>query len=108
VRLVIQHRRALAWLCIVATLLLGLAAQRHALAHALHAVQAPVHQDALLGHAPACEQCLQFAAVDAAAVASTAVSLPSWAAPAPLGVARLPERAEPFTAYGSRAPPRVG
>lgn len=102
-----QHR-AIAWLCIVAALLLGLAAQRHALAHALHAVQAPVHQDALLGHSQACEQCLQFAAADAAAVGAAVPPLPVWAGTALLGAAPLPARAERFTAYGSRAPPRAG
>ncbi len=103
-----QHRRAIAWLCVFATLLLGLAAQRHALAHALNALQGPNHQEVWLGHAQACEHCLQFAAADAAAVAADSLSLPTRASPTPADVVRLPRRTEPFTAYGSRAPPRIG
>lgn len=90
------------------TLLLGLAAQRHALAHALDAVRAPSHHDALLGHAQACEQCLQFAAVDAAAAAADAPSMPPAAGSPPAAMPPVPKRAECFTAYGARAPPRAG
>jgi hypothetical protein len=102
----ISHRRAIAWLCIVFTLWLTLAAQRHALEHALHAMHAAAAPDEGLDRAKACEQCLQFAAVDAAAV-----SAPDFPQCPALGTDEMAHaapalRADRFTAYGSRAPPR--
>lgn len=102
-----KHRRAVAWLCIVATLALGLLAQRHALGHALHAVHGLAGQDAWLGHAQACEQCLQFAAVDAAAVATALPMLPARAEAPLVRLVPQAQRAERFSAYASRAPPHA-
>jgi hypothetical protein len=103
-----KHRRAVAWLCIVATLALGLLAQRHALGHALHAMQGSAGQDAWLGHAQACEQCLQFAAVDAAAIATATPMPPARAHALPARLASWTQRSERFSAYVSRAPPHAG
>jgi hypothetical protein len=103
-----QHRRAIVWLCLISTLLLGLAAQRHALGHAFAALHAPAHHDAWLGHAQACDQCLQFAAADAAAVASS-TTMPPAREPALEATSWQPAlRTQRFTAYVSRAPPGAG
>lgn len=103
-----RRRRAIVWLSIAAALLLGVGAQLHALSHALQAVQPTTHSDPLAAHTQACDQCLQFAALDGAATAS------AEAAPA---VATLESRsaapalrlhAARFSAYRSRAPPALG
>jgi hypothetical protein len=103
-----RRRQAIVWLCIAAAMLLGVGAQLHALTHALQAVQATTHTDPLTAHTQACDQCLQFAALDGAATASAAAALPvavevgQCTAPA----SRL--HAALFTAYRSRAPPPLG
>jgi hypothetical protein len=105
----LRRRRAITWLCIVAMLLLGLAAQHHALSHALKAVQATAaHQDAMAGHAQTCEQCLQFAAFEAAAPGADPAPLPEWPGGFDAPSAAVQARAEAFTAYISRAPPQRG
>jgi chaperone required for assembly of F1-ATPase len=103
-----RRRRAIVWLSIAAAMLLGVGAQLHALSHALKAAQATTHSDPLAAHTQACDQCLQFAALDGAATASTAaapavaIAEGRHAAPAP----RL--HAARFSAYRSRAPPAPG
>jgi hypothetical protein len=103
-----RRRRAIVWLCIAAALLLGVRAQLHGLSHALQAVQASAHKDALAAHAQACDQCLQFAALDGAAPLHWAapLSLACDAGECALHVAPL--RAAAFAAYISRAPPQLG
>ncbi len=102
------RRRAIAWLCIAAALLLGVNAQLHGLSHAVQAVQAAAHQDPLAAHAAACEQCLLFAALDGAVPAPAATPLPAACATAVSPVPALPAYPTAFTAYVSRAPPPVG
>lgn len=92
----------------MATLLLGLAAQRHALGHAFDAMHAPAQQDAWLGHTQACDQCLQFAAADAAAVACAVPALPALGPTPQPACSQQVRRAQRFTAYVSRAPPSGG
>jgi hypothetical protein len=102
-------RRLVAWLCIAAALLLPLGAQLHATAHALKSLQQASHSQSQAPHAQgACDDCLLFAAIGAAAPAHAVV--PQFAAAAATATQRdapLP-RPEAFTAYASRAPPRAG
>ena len=107
-RQTLRHRRALLWLCLVATLWLGFAAQQHALSHALAQLRSPLPHDALATHAQACEQCLQLAAATAAPPAVFITWLPPLATEFVGGAAALPWRTEAFSAYASRAPPPRG
>jgi len=101
----LRLRRPIVWACIAATLWLGVGAQLHGLSHALQAVQAPAHKEALVAHAQACEQCLLYAALDGAAP-TPASSLPAVATASPARTApAAPDRVAVFTAYASRAPP---
>ncbi len=98
-----RHRSTLVGLCLAALLLLGFAAQRHALWHALNSL---AQHDPLAGHTLACDQCLQFAAADAA-LPSAAAAVPPPAPPKSVaGVMTLDLRGPAFTAYAARAPPR--
>ncbi len=103
-----RRRRVIVWLCIAAALLLGLAAQLHGLSHSLQAVQASTHKDALAAHAQACEQCLQFAALDGAAPAQSAAPLSLPCDAQERADSAAPLRTAAFTAYVSRAPPELG
>jgi len=103
-----RRRQAIVWLCIAAALLLGVGAQLHALSHSLQAVQASAHKDPLAAHTQACEQCLQFAALDAGMPAHAAALLPVPCVADLCTVPPVPLRASAFTAYASRAPPSLG
>jgi hypothetical protein len=103
-----RHRQAIVWLCIGAALLLGVGAQLHALSHSLQAVQASAHKDPLAAHTQACEQCLQFAALDAGMPAHAAALPPVSCVADRCAVRATPLRASAFTAYLSRAPPPLG
>lgn len=103
-----RSRLAIVRLCCCALVLLGAGAQLHGLAHALQATQAAATEHgAAAAHAQACEQCLQYAAIDGA--------IPTAAAPAALsgnGSQAGPEPVETrpaatFVVYRSRAPPAV-
>jgi hypothetical protein len=107
VRQTLRHRRALVWLCLVATLWLGFLTQQHALSHALNTLHSAPPHDALAGHTQACEQCLQLAAATAAPPAVGVAWLPPVASGLVVDTIRLPWRTEAFSAYVSRAPPRV-
>lgn len=109
-RFVHRHRRAIIWLCVAATVLLGIGAQLHGLSHSLQAVQASAHKDVqAAAHAQACEQCLQFAAIDGGLAAHVAAAWVAVAADAVgLGVPVARPRATVFVAYASRAPPLRG
>lgn len=86
-------------------LLLGLAAQRHGLSHAIEAVQWQAHGHAADAHAKACEQCLQFAACHGVPVDIALLLLPDTRQ-TPSSAPGIPARpADPFSAYISRAPP---
>jgi hypothetical protein len=103
-----RHRRAIVWLCMTAALLAGIRAQLHALSHALQAVQTAAPREALAAHAPACEQCLQFAALDGAAPAHCAGLASPASVASQCGTPVAPQRAAVFAAYVARAPPRLG
>ena len=103
-----RRRQAIVWLCIAAALLLGVGAQLHALSHSLQAVQASAHKDPLAAHTQACEQCLQFAALDAGMPAHAAALLPVTGVAERCAMPTTPLRAAAFTAYASRAPPLLG
>ena len=98
-------RQFLAWLCIAASLWMGVGFQLHGVAHSLHELEASSEHEPLPGHERACEQCLLFASADgalplqAAALASSPPVLLANASPA------LALRVAAFTAYASRAPP---
>jgi hypothetical protein len=105
-----RHRLAIVRLCCCALLLLGAGAQLHGLAHALQATQAvqtAAEHGTAAAHAQACEQCLQYAAIDGA--------MPTAAAPAALAGNASHAGPEPvttrfaatFVAYLSRAPPAL-
>jgi hypothetical protein len=105
-----RYRLAIVRLCCCALLLLGAGAQLHGLAHAVQAAQAAqavAEHGATAAHAQACEQCLQYAAIDGAmpvAAAQGALSgSASRAGPEPV-TTRV---AATFVAYRSRAPPAV-
>ncbi len=93
-------------------MLLSLGAPLHGLSHALQTLKAlavPAHDEPLALQTTACDQCLQFAALEGAGPA------PAVIAPAPSGRAAgagtLPATrpsAAVFTAYISRAPPAIG
>ena len=105
----LRHRQAVVGLCCCALLLLGAFAQLHGLSHALQAAQqARSHHDAAAAHSQACEQCLQYAALDAALPATAANSV--WTAAPPMAYAEPPstQRVATFDAYRSRGPPKAG
>lgn len=104
-----RRRRVIVWLCIAAALLLGLGAQLHGLSHVLQALNASTHDEPVALQAPACDQCLQFAALEGATPAPAAALLPRAAGTAPAGTApAMRLRAAAFSAYRSRAPPARG
>lgn len=102
-----RYRLAIVRLCCCALLLLGAGAQLHGLAHALQATQAAAEHGAAAAHAQACEQCLQYAAIDGAMPTAAAPEDPSGdashAGPEPVTT----RGAATFVAYRSRAPPAV-
>lgn len=106
-----SRRRIVAWICAVALAAVALGAPLHALAHAAQAASGSnVERDpgaAALAHA--CEQCLQFAALDGG-LATAPLSLPRAAAAQTLCVVPFVRvaRPTPFQAFGARAPPRLG
>jgi hypothetical protein len=93
-------------------MLLSLGAPLHGLSHALHTLKAlalPAHDEPLTLQTTACDQCLQFAALEGAGPATAVIAL------APAGRAAgmdIPPATRPsaavFTAYISRAPPAIG
>ena len=106
-----QHRRrVVAWVCAVAIALLALGAPLHGVAHALQVAQGAAHQDPASAHAHACEQCLQFAACDGAAPTAVppAATPERGHDPVPACRPAAAPRGIAFTAYASRAPPRLG
>jgi hypothetical protein len=100
-------RRLVTALCIAAALLLPLGAELHALGHALAALQ-KAHQTEQGTPPAACDECLLFASIGGALPAQAA-ALP-LAAPEPVFTRpdAPPARADPFSAYASRAPPQRG
>ena len=104
----LRRRLAIVWLCIVAALLLGVSAQLHGLSHSLQAVEASAQKDPLAAHAQACEQCLQFAALDGGIPVHAAPPVPATCAAVACAVPVASLRASAFTAYASRAPPPLG
>lgn len=103
-----RHRLAIVRLCCCALLLLGGGAQLHGLAHALQAAQAAIHHDPATSHAQACEQCLQYAAIDGALPAPVSATPTPWVAAEAHREARTPLHAATFVAFRSRAPPSAG
>lgn len=104
------HRRLVAWICSIALALGALGAPLHALAHAQQAAAgASAERDpAAASPVHACEQCLQFAALDAgAAVTSEALSHVAAALARPLGEIAPAPRGAAFLAYAARAPPAL-
>jgi hypothetical protein len=103
-----RYRLAIIRLCCSALLLLGAGAQLHSLAHAVQATQAAAHHDGAAAHTQACEQCLQYAALDGALRTAEAAritpvaGLPTSTAPGKT------QRAATVVAYRSRAPPTNG
>jgi hypothetical protein len=106
------RQRPLVWLCIVAAMLLGLGAQLHGLSHALQTLKtlnAATHDEPSALHAPGCDRCLQFAALDGFVPTHGATALPLAACTSGVRDAPPPTlRAAVFTAYISRAPPAFG
>lgn len=103
-----RYRLAIIRLCCTALVLLGAGAQLHGLAHAVQATQAAAHRDGAVAHTQACEQCLQYAALDGASrVADTAHIAPAAGLPASAEPGKA-QRAATVIAYRSRAPPSNG
>lgn len=87
---------------------LGLSAQAHGLSHAVQTVQALVQGDPQADHGLACEQCLKFAVFNGAVAAHVAPLLLHGSGDGIEPSAFAPSRpVEVFTAYVSRAPPRL-
>jgi len=99
-------RQVFVWFCIAAALWMGVGFQLHGLSHSLQSLHAASLEETLPGHAPECEQCLLFAALDGGIVSSHSLA---WLPRAPVAmdrsVAFTPLRPVVFTAYASRAPP---
>jgi hypothetical protein len=105
----LRHRQAVVRLCCCALLLLGAGAQLHGLSHALEAAQqAKSHHDTAAAHSQVCEQCLQYAALDAAMPTIDATGLWTTATQSAYLAPPSTQRAATFAAYRSRAPPRIG
>jgi hypothetical protein len=106
-----RNHRVVAWVCSLALALVALGAPLHALAHAQQAAAgASTERDpAAASQAHACEQCLQFAALDAgAAVGSQTLSRPAVCPERPLAAIAPALRGTLFQAYAARAPPALG
>lgn len=100
-----RYRLAIVRLCCGALLLLGLGSQLHGLAHALQATQAATHHGAAGAHTHACDQCVQYAALDGAAPVDAGRDLPPAHVLQTLVEPRSPHAAAARVAYRSRAPP---
>lgn len=104
-------RTVAAWVTAVALALLALGAPLHALGHAQQAATgAGAERDpATAAQAHACEQCLQFAALEGGAAASPrALPFLATAASAPIALPAPATRSTTFQAYAARAPPAFG
>lgn len=102
-----RYRRHVVWWCALAILVIGLAAQQHALSHALAEVHAAAKHQAPAGSELACDQCLQFCGTDGLLSVCAVGLTVAGAAGCFAGERMPPARAEVFTAYTSRAPPAV-
>ena len=100
-----RYRLAIVHLCCGALLLLGLGSQLHGLAHALQATQAAAHHGAAGAHTQACDQCVQYAALDGAAPVDSGRGIPPAHVLQTLVEPRSPQAAAARVAYRSRAPP---
>ena len=101
-----RHRQAIVWLCMAASLLLGVQAQLHGLSHSLQAVQTAAHNDTSLPQTQVCDECLLYTAFDAPWPSSAALPAIASAAASPSATVALPLLTAAFTAYLSRAPPQ--
>jgi len=102
-----RRRKSVVWLFAIAMLLLGLGAQLHGLWHSLQAVHTSTDKDALAAHPQACEQCVLYAALDGGPPCSVGPLLPLPSAAPECSAAATRPRPSVFTAYISRAPPKV-
>ncbi len=102
-----RRRRGIVWLCIAAALLLGVGAPLHGLAHSVQAIEASANKDPVTAHAPTCEQCPLYAALDGAVPMRAATPQLEACATDGFIVPALPARAAAFTAYASRGPPQA-
>ena len=100
-----RYRLAIVRLCCGALLLLGLGSQLHGLAHALQATQAAAHHGTAAVHAQACEQCVQYAALDGAAPIDAGEGFLAGHAPQAQAEPQPAPAAAACVAYRSRAPP---
>ena len=103
-----RYRLAIIRLCCSALVLLGTGALLHGLAHAVQATQAAAHREGAVAHTQACEQCLQYAAVDGALPSVEAASTTPAAGLPASGEPGKAQRAATVIAYRSRAPPSEG
>lgn len=103
-----RYRRTLVEWCCCALLVLGVTSQLHGLAHAVKAAEEAAHHKALVAHLQACDECLQYAALDAALPAGNAAGVATGGASDASAEPRSTQREATTVVYRSRAPPAAG